>query len=242
MSLVKTWPIEDLPIGLLDEQDSNPNEMSDDQFSALVEEILESGWLVPIQVRGPYPDGRYKLIGGHHRTKAAKVIGLEEVSAVVIDPDEFDEDWDEIQLVKQNVLHGELNPVKFTELFNKLTQKYDARMVQSMMAFTKEDAFQRVYLDAKKALPPDMQAKLDEVRDELKTVDDLSLVLNRLFTEYGSTVPFHFMFLSFGGKEHLMVQLKQPGSWQRWKQFAQWCHDEQVPMDEALMARLSWPT
>lgn len=236
-----SWPIKDIDLELVDDYEDNPNEMDDRTFSALVEEIAESGWLVPIQVAGPYEDGRYRMIGGHHRKKAARVLGYDIVPAVIVDPEEFDSDKQEVQVVKQNVLHGELNPTKFTNLFNRLADKYGADLTRSMMGFTKTDAFKRVYEDAKKALPPEMAAKLDETRDELKTVDQLSLMLNKLFTEYGDTLDHHFMFFTFGGKQHLMVQLQNNAAWTRWKKFAEWCHENGIMIDEELSSRFDWP-
>jgi ParB-like nuclease domain len=239
--MTENWPIRDVDLSMVVEFDENPNEMSDDMFSALVEEIAESGWLVPIQVAGPEPDGTYRLIGGHHRKKAALVLGLERVPAVVVDPEVFNKDRQEIQVIKQNVLHGELNPEKFTQLFNRLSSKYDVEVLRRMMAFTKQDAFRKVYLDARKGLPDEIAAKLDEVREELKTVDDLSIVLNRLFTEYGNTLDSNFMVFVHGGKENIMVQLQSPGSWTRIKKFADWCFENGLRMDEELMARTEWP-
>lgn len=239
--MMEVWPVETLPIALLDDSGENPNEMTDDQFSALVDEIVENGFTVPVQVIGPYENGRYKLYGGHHRKKAAIVLGSEDIPAVVVPPDRYDEDLRQIQLVKQNTLSGQLNPEKFTRLYNDLARKYDPILLQRMMGFTKEDAFEKVYQDARKALPPGMQEKLDEVRDELKTVDDLSLVLNRLFTTYGETVQYHFMFLSYGGREHAMIRLTDPAMWARVKKFLSWCSEEQREADVELMARMQWP-
>jgi hypothetical protein len=236
-----TWPIETIDLDLVDDHDQNPNQMESKTFSALVDEIAESGWLVPIQVAGPYPDGRYKMIGGHHRKKAAVILGYEAVPAVIVDPEVFDEDKQKVQLVKQNILHGQLNPEKFTNLFNELARKYDADMVRNMMGFTRTDSFNKVYLDAKKALPPEMQEKLAAVREELKTVDDLSLVLNKLFTEYGSTLDANFMVFSFGGRQNLMVQMNAPGSFKRMKDFMEWCYENKVKVDEEIMTRMDFP-
>lgn len=239
--MTRQWPIETVAIDKCVAFEGNPNEMKDDMFSALVAEIAESGWLVPIQVAGPQDDGTYRVIGGHHRLKAAKVLGMEEVPAVVVDPEEFDADRQEIQVVKQNVLHGDLNPEKFTRLFNSLTDKYDADVLREMMAFTQKDAFQKVYLDAKRNLPAEMQEELEKMRDEIKTVDDLSLVLNSLFSKYGNTLNSNFMIFTFGGKESIMVQLNAPGAYQRIKKFAEWCFANGVKMDEQIMARMEWP-
>lgn len=235
-----SWPVEEIDLDLVDDYEGNPNTMDDKTFSALVEEIAESGWLVPIQVAGP-ENGRYRMIGGHHRKKAARVLGYDKVPAIVVDPQVFDRDKQEVQAVKQNILHGELNPDKFTDLFNRLADKYGADLTRSMMGFTRTDAFKRVYNDAKRALPPEMAAKLEETRGELQSVDQLSLVLNKLFNEYGDTLDHHFMFLTWGGKQHLMIQLSNPTAWGKWKKFAQWCHEQGIMIDEELMSRFEWP-
>lgn len=44
--------------------------------------------------------------------------------------------------------------------------------------------------DTRESLPPEMRKEFDKAKEEIKTVDDLSLVLNRLFTKYGSTLPY----------------------------------------------------
>ncbi len=238
---VKTYPVEDLDVDQLVGMEENPNEMTDDQFSVLVEEIAEYGWRDPIQVVGPKADGTYTIVSGHHRTKAARVLGMEAVPATVVPADEWSRDVEEIQLVKQNVLSGELNPEKFTELFNKLAKRYEKDVLRRMMAFTEQDAFQRLYLDAKKALPPEMQTKLDEVKDEIKTVDDLSLVLNSLFTKYGNTLDANFMVFTYGGRKSILVRLQTMGAWNRVKKLAEWCHENGLKMDEQIMMRMDWP-
>jgi hypothetical protein len=86
-----------------------------------------------------------------------------------------------------------------------------------------------------------MQDSLEKVREELKTVDDLSLVLNRLFTEYGSTLDSNFMFFAWGGRSHILVQLQAPGAWQRMSKFAKWCQEHGLKVDEQIMARMEWP-
>jgi hypothetical protein len=121
-----------------------------------------------------------------------------------------------------------------------MAAKYDPIVLQRLMGFTRQDAFNKVYETAKQSLPPEMAEKLDELKDELRTVDDLSLVLNRLFTEYGETLENHFMFFSFGGKQHIMVEMRQPGAWGRISRFARWCHENGHPLDEMVMTRMDW--
>ena len=73
----------DLDIEVLDASDWNPNQMDDKQFDRLVREIDESGMIDPIQVV-PTDDGRYRIIGGHHRTNACKLLGYETIPCIVL--------------------------------------------------------------------------------------------------------------------------------------------------------------
>lgn len=215
--------VEEIEVGKLIPDEMNPNEMDDRSFNALCESIQEEGWIEPIQVvPNVIDDGvvdGYFIVGGHHRAKAAEVLGMEKVPAVVLDPKKFDEDRRQWNLVKLNVLRGKLNPEKFARLYEDLTKRYDSEVVKTLMGFTSEDAFKRLYKDVKRQLPPEMREKLDSVADEIKTIDDLSTVLNRLFAEYGETLPSNMMVFSWGGKEVLWVRCSD-AVWKGMKEIA----------------------
>jgi hypothetical protein len=51
--------------------------------------------------------------------------------------------------------------------------------------------------------------KVDE--EKIRSLDDLALVLNSLFARFGGTLSKHYMFFTFGGKVHLLVQLDNAG-------------------------------
>lgn len=191
---------------------SNPNEQDERTFNALVASIQQEGWLEPCQVvqvdedeHGPV----YEIQSGQHRWEAAKVIGCK-VMCLPLDPAKFDQDRRDWNLVKQNILRGDLNPEKFTTLYRRLTERYDDEVMQSLMGFTTEDAFRKLYKEVKSALPPELQSALDDVKDEIRTIDDLSMVLNRLFAEYGETLPSNMMVFSWGGREVLWVRCDDP--------------------------------
>jgi hypothetical protein len=59
-----------------------------------------------------------------------------------------------------------------------------------------------VYRDIRKALPKSHKKKLDEAKETIRSVDDLSSVLNTIFKEHGSELDKGFMVFSFGGKDH----------------------------------------
>lgn len=65
----------------------NPNEMGADDFALLVRGIREAGFLQPVLVR-PIDGGRWEIVDGVHRARAAREAGLVEVSAVEADMDD----------------------------------------------------------------------------------------------------------------------------------------------------------
>jgi hypothetical protein len=200
-----------VPLEHLRKNQSNPNEMSDREFNALCKTISEDGWMQPMSTVVPVTSGNdgpieYEIVAGHHRHDAAKVLGHGDGPCWVLDPERFHQDARDMQMVKDNVLHGNLNPEKFAKLYERLTDRYEAEVVKSLMGFTSEDAFSRLYKEARAALPEEMQKALDAAKDEIKTIDDLSSVLNRLFTEFGETLDSNYMVFSWGTKEVFWVR------------------------------------
>jgi len=197
--------IEMLPVERLVMNVFNPNEMDERSFNGLVASIEEEGWTNPLQVV-PRGEDLYSVVAGHHRLEAAKVLGQPTVPCVLLDPEKFDEDRQKWVMVKDNVLQGKLNPAKFARLYEEMVQKYDAEVLQSLMGFTSEDAFAKVYKGVKDALPKELQDALEDVKDEIRTIDDLSLVLNRLFRDHGETLPSNMMVFSWAGKDVLWIR------------------------------------
>lgn len=79
-----------------------------DALLALSESIKARGILQPLVVR-PIPGGRFELVAGERRLRAARLAGLEEVPAVVRETEESEQL--ELALV-ENVAREDLNPVE----------------------------------------------------------------------------------------------------------------------------------
>lgn len=197
-----------LSVDVLDPMESNPNKQSDAIFNNLVENIQEIGMVEPIMV-APKADepGRYKIVSGYHRYEACRVLDYEEVPCVV--QHDFDEDMSNFQLVRMNVLKGKLDPVKFTKLYDQMAEKYGDELTKIAMGLVDEKAFESLYVRVREELPPELQEKMDEAKDDIKTVDDLSRILNAMFTEYGNTLDSNFMVFQYGGKSHLWVRMNK---------------------------------
>lgn len=205
MANEKKRELQQLPLGKVKENPWNPNTQSDAQFNALCENIKEIGMVEPIMVK-PEDDGTYLIVSGAHRYEACKVLGYETVPAYVMD--EFDDDAAKFQTVRMNVLRGKIDPVKFTKLYDQMADKYGAELTKTMMGFAEEAAFEELYVNVKKELPKELQDKLDDAKGDIKNIDNLSTILNELFSNYGDTLKQNFMVFTYGGKTHLWVLME----------------------------------
>ncbi len=177
---------------------ANPNEQDDATFNGLVASIQQEGWTSPVQAVLEEDTGRYRIVAGEHRWRAAKILNCD-VPIIALDPYRWDADRQAWNLVKDNVLRGKLNPEKFAELYEDLVRRYDADVVQELLGFTSSDAFEKVYKETRDALPPELQKALDKQKGEIKTIDGLAAVLNAIFREHGETLPSNVLAFTFGG-------------------------------------------
>ena len=61
----------------------------DDRMKDLVNSIRQNGVLTPVLVR-EMPDGRYEMVSGHRRLRAAELVGLETIPAIIRDLEDDD--------------------------------------------------------------------------------------------------------------------------------------------------------
>jgi len=193
----------------------NPNVMDDRTFNRLVEEIRAVGFIDPIQVV-PLEGGKYQIIGGEHRWRAAQQAGLSTIPAVILTDNKWqEEDLRKFVTLRLNVIRGKINPEKFARLYEELSEKYSDEELQHLMGFTDEDAFNKLVRhvsDALKSagLPSEITENFDEAKKRVKTVDDLAIILNKIFAEYGDTLDRNFMWFSYGGQKHLYIICDKP--------------------------------
>lgn len=198
----------DLPISELDENENNPNKMTKRGFNLLVDNIAQMGVTDPILVRA-LPTGRYRIVGGHHRVEAAKVLGYTEVPCTIINDPDFDEDQEAFQLMRHNMIKGNLDQTAFVKMYEKVQSKYSDDVLAEAFGFENQSELEKMVKDTAKSLPPELRKHFKEAAKEVKTIKDLSALLNRLFNSYGDTLPYGFMFMDFGGKDSVWVRMRQ---------------------------------
>lgn len=98
-----------LPVELVSPNPNQPRRAFEEEtLSALAESIRQRGMLQPILVR-PLPGGRYELIAGERRWRAAQLAELESLPAIV----RYQEDAASLELALiENMAREDLNPVE----------------------------------------------------------------------------------------------------------------------------------
>lgn len=189
----------------------NPNEMDEESFNRLADEIESVGFINPIQVVPT--DGKYVILGGEHRWRAAKSLGFETVPAIVLRGKKWQEkDLQKFVTTRLNAISGKLNPQKFMSLYQDLAGRHEHEALQSLMGFTDRDLFDKMSKKARGGLADAgvskrLLEKFDDASKEISTVEDLSMIINKIFTEHGSELQSSFMWFGYGGSEHLYVQI-----------------------------------
>ena len=215
MAEIGDMRIEQIDIDKIVANEWNPNVMDDETFNRLAEEIEEVGFVDPIQVV-PMENDTFRIIGGEHRWRALRILGYEEVPCVLLGDEQWkDEDLQKFVTMRLNAIRGKIDPQKFMEMYNDLADRYEEDALQALMGVADDDAWKQMTKDVRKGLkeagaPKEVLKKFDESTKELKTVDDLSTIINKAFTEFGDTLDKNFMWFSFGTKNHLYVQCEKP--------------------------------
>ena len=121
-----------LPISQIETYADQPRKHFDeDALSDLADSIREHGILQPLTVRR-LSSGYYQIIAGERRWRAARLAGLQQVPAIVIEAD--DRKMTELALI-ENLQREDLNPIEEAEGFKRLIDSYQ---------MTQEEAAARV--------------------------------------------------------------------------------------------------
>ena len=126
-----------------------------------------------------------------------------------------------------------MSPAKFMKMYEQAATKYGQEILQESFGFAHEEEFRKLVNEVKKSLPKEMQKDFTNAAKELKTIDDLSRLLNRLFTQYGDTLPYGFMCFDFGGKESIWLRMNSKTK-DAVMALGKLCMEEKRTMDDLL--------
>ena len=108
----------------VDRIDANPNQprltFDEDTLLELAASITEHGVLQPILVR-PGVEGRYQLIAGERRWRAAKIAGLRQIRAII---EEIDDDTALEIAIIENLQREDLSPLDEALMYERMTTEH----------------------------------------------------------------------------------------------------------------------
>jgi len=110
-----------LPIYKIEPNPNQPRQdFDEEELQNLADSITEHGIVQPLTVRETQP-GRYQIIAGERRWRAARIAELQEVPVVIIEAD--DKKAMELALI-ENLQRQDLNPVEEALGYDSLIQEY----------------------------------------------------------------------------------------------------------------------
>ena len=114
-------PYQKLPIHKVEPNAGQPRQdFDEEELQALAESISVHGIIQPLTVR-ELPSGYYQIIAGERRWRAARIAGLSEVPAVIMEAD--DKKAMELALI-ENLQRQDLNPVEEALGYRSLMDDY----------------------------------------------------------------------------------------------------------------------
>ena len=211
--------------------DWNPNAMPEDKFNMLFDNIAEYGFLEPIVVRS-LEGGKYEVVGGNHRTEVARLLGMSEIPAVV--KHGMTDDGVKFQNMRLNIIRGDIDPEKFTRLYEELADKYEGEDLAAKFGIVSDQELKRMLISTEKALPDELQESFKKAKDKIKTMDDLVLVLNELFSKQGEQLEkYHYMIVDIEGRDNVWIRTTKK-VFKHLEAVCEQCHANQVALDEVL--------
>lgn len=111
--------LREVDIDLIDPNPDQPRTaFSEERLEELTQSIRENGLVQPILLRRK-GDGRFQLVAGERRWRAAQRVGMQRVSAIIRDVE--DEKLLEIALI-ENIQRQELNPIEEAAAYQRLME------------------------------------------------------------------------------------------------------------------------
>jgi ParB family chromosome partitioning protein len=112
--------LQEIPLGLIEPNLSQPRRYFDEEaLEALADSVRERGVLQPVLVR-PLEDGKFQLVAGERRWRAARLAGLETIPALI-------SEYDDLAALEagliENMARQDLNPVEEARACATLVQE-----------------------------------------------------------------------------------------------------------------------
>ncbi|KKP67801.1 MAG: ParB-like protein partition protein [Candidatus Moranbacteria bacterium GW2011_GWE1_35_17] len=149
----------------------NPNIMGDEIFESLMEDFKENGWIGQPVIVAENKNGKFEIIDGYHRWRAATLLNFKKIPIIVFNPK--DEDHQKIVTIALNSKRGEMNSLKLAKLITELNNKYTLEELSSKLGFGVAD------LKDKLSLTQVTEEFMEKIRkDSVEREKEIPVIIN----------------------------------------------------------------
>lgn len=201
----------DLSVEALVPNENNTNEMNEKQLDRLAEEIRENGFIQPIQAI-PMDDGKYLILGGEHRWRAAKACGMTYIPAVIMTDSRWtDRDLVDLETFKLNAIHGNVNMTRFYSLYERMAIKFGPEKLQNVLGVDDDKSWKSLTKTITKTLKETGASaeaidKIEKAAKKAKSPDALSRQIS-LILQAEQQASKTLAFFHANGAEHVVFQI-----------------------------------
>lgn len=202
--------VADVNINHIDPNPDNPNEMDEESFQRLTDEIREVGFLQPI-VLIKKEDDRYKILNGEHRWKSAVSLGYKHIPSIILSDEKWnDQDVYNLVNIRLNEIRGKISALKLKPIYDRVVDKYGVESAQKIMGFTNDDVFKKLVKkmakQVKAALPPDMAGDVDKAAETSGDISAFGKSISKIFAKQSAKIDTNTIIFQSLGKEHIVMR------------------------------------
>lgn len=161
-------PYREIDVELIDRDPNQPRRTFDeDRLKELAHSIATYGILNPLFVRPSQVPGRYMLIAGERRLRAAQIVGLAKVPVLVEQEGEVSQERTLAMQLVENLQRADLNPLERAHAIGALKERYtlSVRDIGEKLGISKSMVQRSLEI---LELPPDLLNALKEGASESK--------------------------------------------------------------------------
>jgi len=116
--------------GMIEPDPFQPRRVFDEQkLQELAESLKRHGQLQPIRVRRSTIAGRYVIVAGERRWRAARLAGLDKLDAVLVS-ERADADYVKEAQVVENLQRADLSPIESAEAYRALLSRWECSQAE----------------------------------------------------------------------------------------------------------------
>jgi ParB/RepB/Spo0J family partition protein len=191
--------------------ENNTNEMTEREIQRLAEEIREVGFMNPVNLI-PTQEGKYLLLGGEHRWRAARLVGLSHIPALIHTEEKWtDRDLVDLQTFKLNAIHGRVTMKRFADFYRRMSEKFGAENVQNVLAVQDDSEWKKLTKNIHDTLKASgaseaILAEVKQAEKKAKTPDDLSKMLEKIFRKQAKQIASNTIVFQYDQNEYVLIK------------------------------------